>query len=119
MTKEDSTPNIDMEQFNEIFGDRGPLERELLNKVSTNIAQQVSEMAMKLRTGDISGIVDASHKLKGSALSIGLTRLGEVCDAIEISARDSDANSVSALQTRFQAEGDQACLVLSEIQRQF
>lgn len=118
MTTHDLVPAIDMEHFNEIFGGRGTSERELLTTVSTGITRQVSEMATHLRSNNLSAITDASHKLKGSARSVGLTPLGDVCEAIELAARACEADAVSGFQARFQVEGDRACLALSEIQRQ-
>lgn len=107
-----------MELFHEIFGERENLRRELLNTVCSSITQQVRGIATNLRAGNLSVIAEATHKLKGSALSVGLTSLGNVCDAIELAARASEVDTVSALQVRFQIEADRACLVLAGIQNQ-
>lgn len=119
MTEPNSNSAIDMELFHEIFGERENLQRELLNKVCLSITQQVRGIASSLGAGNLIVIVEASHKLKGSALSVGLTSLGNVCDAIELAARAAQVDTVSALQERFQIEADRACLALAEIQNQY
>lgn len=118
MTEPSSNPAIDTELLREIFGEGENLERDLLNTVCSSITQQVRGMITNLGAGNLNVIAEAGHKLKGSALSVGLTSLGNVCDEIELAAHASEADAVTSLRERFQIEADRACLALAEIQNQ-
>jgi len=68
-----------------------------------------------LRYGNLQELSGQAHKLKGSALNIGATRLAEVCKSLEIQARSGETAGLVDLLAKLKIEAKEASKILSTL----
>jgi HPt (histidine-containing phosphotransfer) domain-containing protein len=93
-----ATPELDPQQIAMLRGLRkGALLPQLLRTYGDQVPQQLSGMAAAAAAGDVAALGGVAHSLKSASYSIGATRMGDLCAAIEAAARQGD-NSQGASQ---------------------
>ena len=60
----------------------------------------ITEINSYQKTGDVTNMWQAAHKLKGSSLNLGAKHLAELCKAIEIKGKSGILNGVENLTTQ-------------------
>lgn len=78
---------LNIARLNELKSEVG---EEDFSEVIEIFCEEVEEVLKGLQTGDPSELAQQLHFLKGSALNIGLQKVGELCESEEICLR-SDA----------------------------
>ena len=79
-------------------------------------AEQVqAALEESLRYGNLQELAAQAHKLKGSALNIGATRLAEVCKSLEVLARTGETAGLVDLLAKLKLEAKEASKILSEL----
>lgn len=68
-----------------------------------------------LRYGNLQELAGQAHKLKGSALNIGATRLADVCKSLEVQARSGETAGLIDLLAKLKLEAKEASKILSEL----
>jgi len=86
-----TTPELDPQQIAMLRGLRkGALLPQLLRTYADQLPRQLADMATAAATGDIATLGGVAHSLKSASYSIGATRMGDLCAAIEAAARHGD-----------------------------
>ena len=99
-----STTELDPQQIAMLRGLRkGSLLPRLLRTYRDQLPPQLASMAAAAATGDLVTLGAVAHSLKSASYSIGATRMGDLCTAIEAGARQGD-----------DAAGPQQCAALSD-----
>jgi signal transduction histidine kinase/CheY-like chemotaxis protein/HPt (histidine-containing phosphotransfer) domain-containing protein len=70
-------------------GDEG-LARRLVEKLAGRLPDDLDGLQRALREGDETGVVEAAHKIKGSAAQLAAEELRAVAESIELEARAGD-----------------------------
>jgi HPt (histidine-containing phosphotransfer) domain-containing protein len=84
-------PQLDPQQVAMLRGLRkGALLPQLLRTYSEQVPQQLAGMAAAAAAGDLASLGGVAHSLKSASYSIGATRMGDLCAAIETAARHGD-----------------------------
>ncbi len=86
-----ATPELDPQQIAMLRGLRkGALLPQLLRTYRDQLPQQLADMGAAATAGDIAALGGVAHSLKSASYSIGATRMGDLCAAIEAAARQGD-----------------------------
>jgi HPt (histidine-containing phosphotransfer) domain-containing protein len=84
-------PELDPQQIAMLRGLRkGALLPQLLRTYADQVPQQLAGMAAAAATGEVAALGGVAHSLKSASYSIGATRMGDLCAAIETAARQGD-----------------------------
>ena len=84
-------PELNPEQIAMLRGLRkGALLPQLLRTYGDQVPQQLANMAAAAAAGDIATLGGVAHSLKSASYSIGATRMGDLCAAIETAVRQGD-----------------------------
>jgi|DewCreStandDraft_4_1066084.scaffolds.fasta_scaffold228879_2 HPt (histidine-containing phosphotransfer) domain-containing protein len=87
---------VDRDYLETISGGDRDFERELFSVFVDTAGEMVHDITSAWLAQDPERLARAAHKLKGSAKSIGLTRLGQLCYSIEMAGRENEPDRVSA-----------------------
>jgi HPt (histidine-containing phosphotransfer) domain-containing protein len=86
-------PELDPEQIAMLRSLRkGALLPQLLRTYREQAPQQFAAMHAALAAGDIAALGGVAHSLKSASYSIGAKRIGDLCAALEASARSGDGS---------------------------
>ena len=86
-------PELDPEQIAMLRSLRkGALLPQLLRTYRDQAPQQFAAMHAALAAGDIAALGGVAHSLKSASYSIGAKRIGDLCAALEASARSGDGS---------------------------
>lgn len=86
-----AAPELDPQQVAMLRGLRkGALLPQLLRTYGDQVPQQLAGMAAAAAAGDVATLGGVAHSLKSASYSIGATRMGDLCAAIETAARQGD-----------------------------
>lgn len=88
----------------------------LLRSYVTKTPPGLAQLSARWREGDVPGVRDQAHALKGSASNLGVTAMSTLCGGIEEQARAGhlpDEATLDALTTTF-AEVAPVCTSLAE-----
>jgi PAS domain S-box-containing protein len=91
---EPEKPNLavlDTLTLERMVGENPQMHRRLLAKFLHNADQQVASIVLLLEAGEISKAAEVSHTLKSASRVVGALKLGELCEAIEITGHAGDA----------------------------
>ena len=86
---------------------------EFLADYRTSAQRIAGDIRLAHTQGDLSALGAACHKLKSSSRSVGALSLGELCQKIELSARQRDAESVNRSTEVFEPEFEAVMNALS------
>ena len=87
----------DVTMLTQLVGDNPAMHSRLLDKFLFNSEKQVAEINAAVLSGQTSGVMEAAHKLKSSARTVGAMRFGALCQDMEAAARAGDMQSLQAL----------------------
>ncbi|OFZ67318.1 MAG: hypothetical protein A2V79_07670 [Betaproteobacteria bacterium RBG_16_56_24] len=87
----------DVTMLTQLVGDNPAMHRRLLDKFLFNSEKQVAEINAAVVSGQTAGVMEAAHKLKSSARTVGAMRFGALCQDMETAARAGDMQSLQAL----------------------
>ena len=104
----------------QMFLDLQPGEASLLDRTVasflTRSPDTVGLISHAVVTGSAPDLVQAAHKLKGSALNLGLPRVGAVCAELEDIGDAADLGAAAGVLARLTTEMDAAWSALLELQ---
>jgi HPt (histidine-containing phosphotransfer) domain-containing protein len=113
-----SDPRFDFSVLSEITGDDRAFERELLTEYIQTSENLLERQRSCLEVHDAKELERAAHSLKGSSLTTGATRLGELAADIERFAREGRLPSaVSVLDQAVREFAGLRTILESHIQR--
>ncbi|HTE43107.1 MAG TPA: ATP-binding protein, partial [Steroidobacteraceae bacterium] len=95
---------IDVTVLEGLVGDDPEIIHEFLHDFRHSAAKITLELRAACVAGETKGVVDATHKLKSSALSVGAFALGKLCAAMEEEGKGGDVDALAVLLPRFEAE---------------
>jgi HPt (histidine-containing phosphotransfer) domain-containing protein len=78
---------------------------EFLNQVPTDTA----EMEANLTSGDLLALSKAAHRLKGTAATLGASKLHPLCAALELAGKQGNAEESAKIYPELKAEA-QRCV---------
>jgi HPt (histidine-containing phosphotransfer) domain-containing protein len=86
-----AAPELDAQQIAMLRGLRkGALLPLLLRTYRDQMPKQLADMTAAAAAADVATLGGIAHSLKSSSYSIGATRLGDLCAALETAARQGD-----------------------------
>ena len=88
---------FDPEILKKIAGDDVDFYHDVLQSYKVQASELVSRLWDRVHSGETEEVLQDAHKLKGSSLSVGAVRAGEVAEQIEFAARQQDFSAVKAL----------------------
>ena len=77
---------------------------ELLDAFVADAEQYAGELEAAIESGDPAALVRPAHSLKSNAMTVGATRLAELCRALEADAKAGDVGSPSDRVAEVRAE---------------
>ncbi len=89
---------IDTAVLNEMFGDDQALTRAILDQFRRSAAPYMVELASAMSGRSAEGVGALAHKLKSSSRTIGAAPLGDMCESLELAARQQDWEAMARLQ---------------------
>ena len=92
-----SVPLWNPATLTELVGDNPALHQRLLEKFLTNAEKQVAEIAAAAAASDTATLAGVAHTLKSAARSVGVLRLGALCQSLETAGRADDGPGCSEL----------------------
>lgn len=108
-----SLPTLDVSVLQSLVGDDMDIVNEFLADYRTSAQRIAGDIRLAHTQGDLSALGAACHKLKSSSRSVGALSLGELCQKIELSARQRDAESVNRSTEVFEPEFEAVMNALS------
>jgi PAS domain S-box-containing protein len=93
----DRAPVVDLAILTALVGDDRATIAEVLQSFRETAALSRSKLEQALSNGEGPAAVNVAHQLKGAALSIGASRLGELCGEIERAGIAGKAEELTAL----------------------
>ena len=92
-----SSSEFDFEILKEVTGNDPTFEREILEEYLQASERLLERQQVHLENGDARELLRAAHSLRGSSLTMGATRLGELATEIESSAEDHQLTRAASL----------------------
>ncbi len=89
--------------------------REVVNMFLQQAPVMVNEIFRYCRENRYLDMSHSAHKLKGSALNIGASALGDVCRIIEINGRDNKSDDCESMIEKLQSVFDLTALELRKV----
>lgn len=117
-----AAPTLDrsvLEELREYSGEEQDLAEELIELFLEESPQQLLALQSALRNADSAEVERRSHRLKGSAGSIGAMRLREICEGLESAARTSPERLAETADTEVAAELDALRKALETFPKRF
>lgn len=68
---------------------------DLLGLFVEKSASDFNRLESSIRSGDVSGVVEASHSIKGAAGNLGIMKIYEIAKGIEMNGRCNNINCVN------------------------
>lgn len=93
-----------LEELRQYSSGTQDLAEELITLFLNDSPAQLATLQQALRTGNRDAIERTSHRLKGSAGSIGARRFQQMCEAIETAARDGSQPPAEITESEITAE---------------
>lgn len=88
-----------------VMGDSSP---EMLDEMSSIFLQDAAPLLQQMKVGfahrDFNAIVAAAHTLKGSSATIGLEKLADLSQAVELSCKAQEVNKIGPLIASLEVE---------------
>jgi HPt (histidine-containing phosphotransfer) domain-containing protein len=88
----------------EIAGDDWDFIREIVDLFLREIPRKVEDLGAAIEHGDVPGVADVAHSLKGSALAVDAEVLRGLSEAIEHTARAGSLNDAAGRYSALQLE---------------
>lgn len=85
---------IDEQTLKNVFGDDTEICREILNEFVQPTLNIIDEIKSAHKTQSAEGIVEAAHKLKSSARSVGANLLADLCTTLETAGESKDWQTI-------------------------
>ena len=95
---------VDVNVLKALVGDDPAVIREFLHDFRLSAAKIAAELKAACNNGQAGQAGAQAHKLKSSARSMGALALGELCAAMEQTGKSGQAEALTALLPRFEAE---------------
>ena len=109
---EESSRPIDLRALIALVGNDAEAVNAVLAKFRRN-AEQLGKVVIEAARGRMANdAMDAAHKLKAGARSVGAAALGDLCELLESAGEAGDAQAMLELVPAFSAELDAVCAVL-------
>ena len=78
-------------------GDDEEMLAELLDLLYTSSADDLAKIKAAMAAGDVAGMGDAAHSIKGAAASLGIEQLAALAEAMEKAGRAGDLDGAVML----------------------
>jgi two-component system sensor histidine kinase/response regulator len=101
---EAQVPTWDRARLAKTSGGNVPLELKLVGEMLNSGPKMLLRCQLAIETEDAPGIEHWSHTLKGSSRTIGLMRLGDLCQQLETCAREGEMTRVEPLYQLLEQE---------------
>jgi two-component system, sensor histidine kinase and response regulator len=105
-TAEAAPPNTDLfdwpEAVDTFMGEEGVV-RELVDTWRRKGAESMAQMEAALAAGNLPGVREAAHALKGSSLNLAIKRVGRAASALQDAAATGDAGAAGRLAGELRA----------------
>ena len=112
-------PTLDLEVIEglrELGGDDEPgLVLELIEMFLDDAPERLAEMTQGVDTGDLEMMVRSAHTLKSSAANMGAMLLSQICNAMEVAARDEDARRFRSMTEACRTAYDASARALRQV----
>ncbi len=95
---------LDLEVVKRTIGDEPHRVQTLLSTFLRTVRQQARDIRKAMLAGDAAEVGKAAHKLKPAARAVGALALGDLCEAIETSARTRDLDALRPQLAGFERE---------------
>lgn len=115
-----SVPTLDrsvLEELREYSSDEQDLAEELIELFLEDSPKQLLALQTALRNADRGEVEKRSHRLKGSAGSIGAMRLREICEGLETAARANREPLAASADTEVAIELDALRVALASFDK--
>ena len=81
---------IDRTALSSLFGDNPAMIARMLTRFRDSGERLVVELEAQSASGDLAGLAETAHKLKGAAHAVGAAELGDLAGVLEQAARDGE-----------------------------
>lgn len=101
-----------LDRLREILGDDAEGVGEIIDTFLEDTPRSIEALKAGLAEDDAGQVASAAHKIKGSASTLGATRLSELCSDLETHGNDGDLQAVADRIDELEEiwEGTQAAL---------
>jgi len=97
------TPQL-LGNLREIAGDDWDFIREIVDLFLSETPRKVEDLGAAIEHGDVPGVADVAHSLKGSALAVDAEVMRNLSEAIEHTARAGSLNGAAGRFSKLQLE---------------
>jgi len=97
------TPQL-LGNLREIAGDDWDFIREIVDLFLRETPRKVEDLGAAIEHGDVPGVVDVAHSLKGSALAVDAEVLRDLSEAIEHTARGGSLAGAAGRYSKLRLE---------------
>ncbi len=115
-----NAPTLDtsvLEELRQYSEEEEDLADELIALFLEDSPKQLMALQQALQTADFGEVEKRSHRLKGSAGSIGAVRLREICESLELNARAGIGPIPASANADISAEMDALRHALGRVQK--
>lgn len=102
-----------VESLKEIGGD--DFFREILSMYFNQSEEIMSNIKTNYSSGNIDEVKALAHKLKGSCLNIGVTKMAEVCRKLEKEIKDNNISNLSEIISELESVSSETNKQLSSL----
>lgn len=78
--------------------------QEMIELFLQTTSQHLHHLEAAIEKGDSRRVVETAHSIKGSAASLGLTRISGIAKGMEVNARDNNLNGADRALLTIKAE---------------
>jgi PAS domain S-box-containing protein len=106
--EEREEPAFDLDRLNESCSGSAPLKLKVIDRYLATSLDSMAQISQSVASGDFSAAKSAAHALKGSSLTIGSLKVGNICEELEVIAHShgftpQNINLVQALSSELSA----------------
>ncbi|MEN8179664.1 MAG: ATP-binding protein [Pseudomonadota bacterium] len=119
-TKPVVTGASDHEVFNssvleEIVGPNRSLQLRILKKFRETSPADMESLAHACGTGVLDEIAGFAHKIKSAAKTVGAINLGQLCEDLEVAAREDERKDIEDLSSKLSAQFQDADMAIARL----
>lgn len=97
-----TTQLVDMERLHSIFGEDKNVLRKIVHLFMDSLTPLTTGLNLSINNKDFKEIKFLGHQIKGAALNLGVTELGQLAEKIELCTADQDIEKLRTLYDEFQ-----------------
>jgi len=106
---------IDRQVLLDLTGGDAAFARELLEMFRNTLSERVRNIGAGIERGDLTRIKNASHQLKGAAAMVGAAVMTDICERIELAAKEGDVPPLTRLYEALTEAAEQVMKQLAQI----